>query len=378
MIAESRRPPPVAVVHVLAPQAAGGLETVVGMLATAQLARGRAVTVVALLDPWVTTLPFIAAMRTGGVPLVEVRAPPRWYWREARAVGAAADATKSVVLHSHGYRADVIGYWAARSTPWYNVSTVHGFTGRDLKNRFYEWLDLRVLRRFDAAIAVAAPIERRLVESGVLASRVHLVPSGFAPQPTLSRDEARIALGIDRDVRCIGWVGRLSPEKGADLFLDALREPVCAEVQAVILGDGPERAALEATVRGSGLGSRVRLLGRVQEAAQLMPALDVLVMSSRTEGTPATLLEAMAAGVPAVAFAVGGIPNVLDELSGWLVEPQDVGGLAHAIATVLSQPQEAARRAETARKVVQDRFGLEPWLDRIDRIYEKILAERSA
>ncbi len=366
-----------AVVHVLAPQAAGGLETVVATLATAQLARGRAVTVVALLDPWVTSHPFVGALQDRGVPVRQVHAPIRRYWHEARAVRGVADAGGRVILHTHGYRGDIIGYWAARSTAWRTVSTLHGFTGGPLRNRVYEWLDRRVLRRFDAVIAVAQPIEHRLVHSGVPAKRVHLVPSGFAPQPTLSRDEARLALGIDRDVRCIGWVGRLSVEKGPDLFLEALMQPDCAGVQVVLLGDGPERAALEAAVLASGLGNRVRLLGRVENAARVMPALDALVMSSRTEGTPATLLEAMAAGVPVVTFAVGGIPNVVDELSGWPVQPQDVAGLARAVATVLSRPQEAARRAEAARKVVEDRFGLDPWLERIDRIYDKVLGEAS-
>jgi glycosyltransferase involved in cell wall biosynthesis len=112
-------------------------------------------------------------------------------------------------------------------------------------------------------------------------------------------------------------------------------------------------------------------------AAALMSALDVLVISSRTEGTPMVLLEAMSAGVPVVSFSVGGIPNVLNDEAGWLVTPGDPHALAEAIRQVLLDPAEAKRRASRARAIVATRFGIDQWISSIDALYRSILASYS-
>src|SRR5213075_3189165 len=137
---------------------------------------------------------------------------------------AICEASSPDVVHSHGYRADVIdALFLRRRVPI--VTTVHGFTGGDLKNRFYQWLQCRAYRRFDAVVAVSRLLSRELAER-IGTSRLHLVPNAYScASETLGRAAARSALGLPNDAVLVGWVGRLSPEKGPDVLLEALAHP---------------------------------------------------------------------------------------------------------------------------------------------------------
>ena len=134
----------------------------------------------------------------------------------------------------------------------------------------------------------------------------------------------------------------------------------------VVVGDGPLRGELEQLARDA--GGRVQLVGAFEDADRLLPAFDVLVLSSRTEGTPMVLLEAMRAEVPVVSFAVGGVPDALGD-TGWLAAPGDVAGLGAAITSVLATPDEAASRASLARVRVQERYGEVRWLNAYSELY---------
>jgi glycosyltransferase involved in cell wall biosynthesis len=281
------------------------------------------------------------------------------------------------VLHSHGYHADLVAAWAARTVPNPTVSTVHGFTGGRAKNRLYEWLDCRALRRFDAVVAVSAPLRLRLLEAGIPRERLHVVPNAYAAGPAPSdRREARGRLGLPAEGTVVGWVGRLSPEKAPDIFLEAIGR-THLDVRASIIGDGIMRPALQAQARLLGITDRVHWHGEVPEAGRILPAFDVMLMSSRTEGTPIVLFEAMAAGVPVISTAVGGIPDVVGDGEALLVPPEHPDLLAHALQSVLDAPDAARVRAERARARLAAGYGIEQWLDRYDEIYQGVLAGRA-
>ena len=146
--------------------------------------------------------------------------------------------------------------------------------------------------------------------------------------------------------RSIGWVGRLTREKGADIFLEALALLPHRAWVASIVGEGRERAALEAQAARLGIADRVRWHGLVPDAAAIYPAFDAWVLSSRTEGTPIALFEAMAARVPAVVTTVGGVPDVVTPFEAILVRPEDPAALAAAIGNLLAEGDGAAARAE--------------------------------
>ena len=142
-----------------------------------------------------------------------------------------------------------------------------------------------------------------------------------------------------------------------------------------MVGEGREAAALQSKSESLGIGKGVVWPGAIPDAGKLFPAFDAFLLSSRTEGTPIVLLEAMAAGIPIVASRVGGVPQVVDDSSAWLVESGDVGGIASALADILSHNQRARERSAAARDRLQTHFGLEEWLSRHDSLYRGIVRD---
>jgi glycosyltransferase involved in cell wall biosynthesis len=203
------------------------------------------------------------------------------------------------------------------------VTTLHGFTGGDLRNRCYEWLQRRLARYCDAVVAVSEGIARDLAATGLPADKLHVIPNVLPPPgPRLTRAVARRLLGIGEDRWVIGWVGRLSREKGLDLLLDAIALDPHPEFDLVVMGDGAERDALMAQAEMLGLAERVTWAGIIPEAERYFAGFDALVLSSRTEGSPIVVLEGMAAGVPVVAVGTGGVPElILGGVRGLLVPP---------------------------------------------------------
>src|ERR1051326_2525233 len=175
--------------HILAPGPMGGLERCVELIAIGQVERSKEVHAVLILDR--PGHPLIEALEAGGVRVHSVCAGHRRYWRQLTATIAALRTARVHLLHTHGYHANFIGYWARRSLRIPVVSTAHGYTGGPWKNRAYEWLDRQVLRRFHAVIAVAAPLKERLVRAGLSLDRVHLVRNGIPIADVLPREEAR-------------------------------------------------------------------------------------------------------------------------------------------------------------------------------------------
>ncbi|HEX8246508.1 MAG TPA: glycosyltransferase, partial [Longimicrobium sp.] len=320
---------PLTIVHVSAPAAYGGLERVVEALAAGQAARGHAVHLVAIVDPGAEPA-LLDAARRAGVQVHAVAPPRRGYRRERAEVRALLARIRPHVVHTHGYRADVLHGGLARSLGMATVSTVHGFTGGDWKNRVYESLQRRALRRFGAVVAVSAPMARQLAGAPVTVIRNAWSPAA----PALGRRQAREGLGIEDGTFAIGWVGRLSHEKGADVLIAALPHLAGLPYRAVVVGDGPERDAVARCAAELGVAERVDWRGAMPQAGRWMPAFDAFVLSSRTEGTPVTLLEAMAAGVPVVAASVGGVPDAVSSAEALLVPPEDPRALAAAVRAV--------------------------------------------
>jgi glycosyltransferase involved in cell wall biosynthesis len=337
-------------------------------LATGRVNRGLPTLVLAMgQDP--SAAPFLDALRVQGVPVFEIANAGRRYDREAREAARLIRANGIDVLHTHVYRADFVGYAAARMTGIPVVSTFHGDCGGGLVNRFYEWSMKRLFRKFDGVIAVSESNRERLARAGCRGSHVVVVPNGMTPAALLPRHDARNRLGVDENgsTRVIGWIGRFSQEKGPDQFIDAIAQMPSDRATAVMVGDGPERAEIERRAERSGV--RVRFAGLIPDAARLLAGVDLLVMSSRTEGLPMVLLEAFAAEVPVAGFTVGGIPQLLTERTGWPVVPGDVGALAAAVSTALSHEPEARQRAMHAREIVKRDFGLDGWLDGVENVY---------
>lgn len=363
---------PLRIAHAITPAPVGGLESVVHLLASAQRARGHSVHVIATLDDASREPALLNALRSAGVPVTSVIAPGRAYVSEWRAVAEALAHVQPSVVHTHGYRADLLVAAAARRAGATTITTLHGFIGGDWKLRLYENLQRRSLHRFDAVVAVSARMASDLA-ARVDARRLHVVPNAFnASGEGKSRVQARSALGIPGDRFELGWVGRMSWEKGPDVMLRALAEPGAGNAHLSFIGDGADRHTVEQLAAALGVAGRVTFHGVRHDAPSLFRAFDAVVLSSRTEGTPIVLLEAMAARTPVIATSVGGIPDVVQAEHALVVPPDQPAAIAAAIAAVRADPAAASARAARAAARLHERYAVDPWVDAYDRIYRGI------
>ncbi len=213
---------------------------------------------------------------------------------------------------------------------------------------------------------------------GVPPDRVTVIPNGVDVErfrPVVADRDGRRALGFNGSAPWIGSVGCLEARKDVPTLLGALA--LLAErgvtFEAVLIGDGRERGRLEALSASLGLAGRVHFLGERGDIERLLPLLDVFVLSSREEGIPNALLEAMACGRPSVATAVGGTPEVLtDGDTGWLVPAGDPRPLADAIQAALTDRSEAERRARRAREQAETRLSIAAMVSRHEALYARL------
>ncbi len=240
---------------------------------------------------------------------------------------------------AHRMRGAILASRALASEYKTGIVVVHGrgtMRKRRRKTRVRKFLDDRW-----SFVAISNAVQTDLIEHGIDKDRIEIIPNALDVEAIrnaqLDREEARAALGIDEfDGRILGVVSRLVPGKGIHTLLDALSSDEFRESQLVILGDGPEREALEAQAGRLGIANRVTWMGHIPEAHKFMRAFDVFVHPSHEEGFGMVLLEAMAAKRPIVASNAGGIPEVLGDL-GNTVPAGDMQALRNRLMLVLSQ-----------------------------------------
>jgi glycosyltransferase involved in cell wall biosynthesis len=361
--------------HVVAPAEVGGLESVVLAMAARQRRAGHEVLVAAIVGRRDASQHWQEALLVAGVDVVPLVSPGRSYLGQWRAVTELLRRRGPSVVHTHGYHADIIGGLAARRLGLSTVTTVHGFTSGGAKRRVYQHLQRRAFRKFDAVMPVARTVGADLARHGVAPTKLHVVPNGFSADiEPLPRAVARRELAVGLAEQRVGWIGRLSVEKGPDIMIRALAMLPPA-VRLSMFGDGAQRGTVERLARRLGVDSRITWHGVIPWAARFARAFDVLVLSSRSEGTPIALFEAMAAGVPVVATRVGGIPDIVTDAEAILVEPDDPAGLAAAIAATLRDSEAATTRVTAARRRLEEAFAIEPWLARIDSVYASVVRD---
>jgi glycosyltransferase involved in cell wall biosynthesis len=369
------RDQPCSIVHVLSPGASGGLETVVHALARGHADAGHTVRVVTVSDDDAASR-FLERFAGTDVHTSSLKARGRHYALERASARSLFRQLRPDVVHTHGNRSDVVDAAAARSVGIATATTVHGYTGSTLLNRVYGYVQRLHMRSFDAVVAVSTPLATAL-SSHVHPSRLHVIPNGFIPEAEpVDRLLARRRLGVNDDRFLIGWVGRLSPEKGPDVALAAIsRLALFARQEALelaVIGDGPERTNLQRLALQLGIEPLVRWHSTRDDAALLMKAFDVLVLSSRTEGTPMVILEAMSARTPIIATRVGGVPEMLSSEEALLVPRDDPEALASAILDVMLARADAFTRAFRAGNVLSTRYDGAAWLERYAVLYRQL------
>lgn len=317
---------------------------------------------------------WLEELRESGVRVIELRR------RGRRDVAAWAPLIRALrrtdVLHAHMFGSNV---WASTLGPLAGVPVVlsHEHAFAHTGGPFQAAIDRHLVARGSRALIAPSPLVRaRMVgQDGVPSDRVVVLPNGVETRaPTPGRDLRR-ELGIDPDALVVGSVGSLREIKRFDVLVeaaDALRR-THPEVRVVIAGGGPERAALDARIAERGLTGTVRMLGARDDVPDVLAACDVAVTCSDAEASPLSIMEYMGAGLPTVATAVGGIPDVIgDGEQGILVPRRDPAALARAIGGLLDDPGRRIALGRSAAARRRTEFDLAVMVRRVEELYERL------
>lgn len=288
------------------------------------------------------------------------------------------------IVHTHSAKAGMLGRIAARQAGVpVVVHSFHGFPFHSfqspLRRAAYTAVERRLGRITDRIVAVSSIVGADTVRLGIApAERVRVIPVSIADRSVrrepASRREARQRMGISAGSTLIGNVGRIDHQKAPMDFLEVVRRLGRSDVQGVWIGDGPLRREVEARSQRLGLNGRMHFLGERDDVQFLLPGLDIFAMTSLYEGLPCAVVEAMQCGLPVVATAVNGVPEVIvTGETGLLVPAARPAACASAVHYLLEHQDEALRMAENGRRWVAGRFGAREAAVALSALYEETL-----
>ncbi|HVG21606.1 MAG TPA: glycosyltransferase [Blastocatellia bacterium] len=306
------------------------------------------------------------------------------------------------IIHAHGFYDSLFASMAGRLV---GVPVIASQRHLKLSDRRVHRLGTRAIHRLaDRIVVNSEAIRRTIIESGsASAEKIVVIRNGLRPisdDPAAAsfglspqrqdcwdcgemrrnvRDSLCRELGLDPRAKLVGMVARLAPVKGHSFFIRAAariaREE--ADVHFVLVGDGPLRREIEDELLRSEIAHRVHVLGNRQDARLLVLAFDVAVLASLNEGLPNAVMEAMSAGVPTVATAVGGtVELIADGETGYLVPPADAEALAARITFALKNEAASAAVAQRAREFITSRFSMQQMVRSVEKLYDEVMRER--
>ncbi len=307
---------------------------------------------------------FLSTARHHGFEAAALKYDTPRLWSATREIAGHLERVGADVLCCHGYKANLLGRLAARRQKIPVVAVARGWTGESFKVRLYERLDRVHLRWMDRVVCVSEAQAVRVRRTGVPSDRIRVIYNAIDPGRFRDPD-ARYRAKLLRYFRqprthVVGAAGRLSPEKGFEVFV-AAAERVLREqpsIGFVLFGDGPERGRLQKQINAAGMGQNFLLAGFRADLDRFVPYFDLLVLPSYTEGMPNVVLEAFGAGVPVVGTSVGGTPEIIEDgVSGYVVPPGDAETMADRILAALENPDELPEMGRRGRLCVQEKFG---------------------
>lgn len=346
----------------------GGLESLAVNLALAQKQQGH--------QPLVYCLhgggPLAAKLESAGIPVVPFHKAPGFSLRTVLAMARRLRHDRADVIHGHN---PGVHHYAAVAARLAGVpvclNTRHSVTtsqGVAYQERYFRWV-----RPLTSHVVFVSDFVRRLLlpRLGYPAEQCSVIINGIPLERFASNPDKA---GHQKRPLRFGTVGRLVPAKGHAILIDAFGQiaPRLPDAVLSIFGYGELEGQLAAQIARLGLEGRVRLEGRTNDAPAALRGLDLFVFSSVNEGLPLVILEAMAAGLPVVSTAVGGVPEILPEDVGWLCPAGDATALAAAMLAAAASP-DLRERGERGRKMVFERYGIEQMARQYEELYRRLL-----
>jgi glycosyltransferase involved in cell wall biosynthesis len=331
-----------------------------------------------------SSLPFLERLHQADIPARMLdHANPR-FMGMVRDIRRALRTDPADLLVCHGYKADVLGWMAARSLSMPVISVSRGWTAHTWKVRLNESLDRRMLRRMDRVVCVSGGQAAKVRGAGVDPARIRVIHNAINLNRFSGDRSGREVLGalFPNPPECVAIaVGRLSPEKAFEHFIEAAAVVTRdrSSVGFVLVGDGPERSRLDELVRERQLQNRFAMTGFRTDVDSLISGADILVQSSRTEGLPNVVLEACAASIPVVATDVGGTAEVVrDGVSGFLVPAGRPELLAQRILSLVDAPALRASFGARGRELVTREFSFAQQATRYRELFGELLSSTNA
>ncbi len=323
--------------------------------------------------------------RTKGLTFYEIEERGKFDPRVLRALREIVLRHDINLVHSHDHKSDLFAFLLRRWL-WRRqlslVSTAHAWVMIGLKGEIYRRLDLSLMRRFDHLIAVSHATKDEMVDAGVPADLVSVIHNGIDTDtwaPNRASGSLRDELNLRQAFPVIGYVGRIMPEKDLETWLRAaaLVAKQYPHARFVLVGEGKDGITLgqlKQLAAELGIADRTYFPGYRSDLLPVYAAFDLFVLSSRREGLPNSILEAMAMGLPVVTTDVGGAKEiVVDGQTGYVLPQGDVEGIARGLMALAENGSSRQRMSMAGRMRVEREFSFSIRLRLIEALYEKIL-----
>ena len=370
----------ISVMHLIHSMAYGGIETaVINWLRKIDRTRFD-VSLVCFANPGETEAPFVAAANRAGLEVSKIpwsRRKP--LIKSARRLVQHMRAHQVDILHVHNFYADCVGAVAARMYRVKTVATVYVLAEYgDWKRDLIQAIEERVLKAFDRVTAHCEVTRDKLIERGF--AGVKTLICGFETHPAVlsmeERSRRRMELGVGDDEILLGNVARLYPEKAQDVLLGCFKDILAQHPKARlwIAGVGPLQDNLRSLCSQMGLDGTVKFVGFLPDLPSFMCLLDIQVHPSHIEGVPLALCEGLAAGLPIVASAVGGVPEILNHgHAGILVPAGDNAAFTRAVIELMNRPEDCRRMGASAKQLIEQGYSLEAAVARVESTYSEMM-----
>jgi glycosyltransferase involved in cell wall biosynthesis len=365
---------PVKILQLITELDVGGAEKSLARL-LAHLDRDRFVVNVACL--YGGSGPVANEIRALGIPVLDLGMSAKWRWDAFWRLYNLLCRERPTILHTWMFHSNIAGRVAGRLAGVPII--ISGERTMGMESRWRYWLIRLTDPLTDCVVCVSPQVANFIAQQvGIPRYKISVIPNGielwrFKSMP--SQGQARLELGLPCNQMLLGSVARLDPVKRLDVLFQALVS--MPDIHAVLVGGGSQSAELRALTDRLGLAGRIRFAGQQQNVVPWLAAMDVFVLSSDREGMSNALLEAMAAGLPVVATAVGGNPDVVEDgVTGFLVPPRDPVAMAEALSTLMHDPQLRLRMGLSGRKRVLQHFDAEQVAQQTQTLYERLLVTR--
>ena len=322
---------------------------------------------------------FLDIVHKNGIISNKIMMYKRWDWGDVRAFTQIIKKHNVKLIHSHGYKSDIVGALASMKTGIPMIITAHGFTASDLKLAIYEKIGCLFMQLAKKIICVSENVRNTVRKMGIRSNKILVIPNAVdfeyfsRPAEIDFRNEWRIS----PDELLIGTAGRLSSEKAQTDLIRAfalIPEDIRGRCRMVIAGNGPERDSLLSLAADLKLGDKLILPGFIRDMRSFYKAIDIFCLPSLTEGSPLTVLEAAASCKPIVATEVGSLKELInDGDDGLLVAPGNTEELSTCLNKLIISPEIRKSMAKQLNNKLKADYNIEAWARKIFSTYEDIL-----